>query len=119
MTPRPGMVWSPRILQWVPEGKVWDARLRKWIDDPDVLAPARLAAGADGAPVDGARSAVEEPASAPWRGPRKCPQRSRRKRIGHGPKATLPRRNGEPVPRRGRRVRWSFPRKSIIDKGAE
>lgn len=41
----------------------------------------------------------------PSQGPRKCAQRSRRKRIGAGPRAHQPRRRGELV-QRGKRVRW-------------
>ena len=101
MTPRPGMVWSPRILQWQPEGKVWSARLHKWIDNPDAQAPA-----AKQVPL-GDQRASEPRAGAPQRGPRRCPQRSRSaKRWGAGPAATVPSRNGELVRREGwRRVR--------------
>jgi hypothetical protein len=96
-------VWNPMTRRLEPEGKVWSARLHKWIDDPDAPTPAAK-------PVpSGGSSAGEEPAGGPRRGPRHCPQRSRRKRIGHGPKATLPRRNGVPV-KKPQRVKWSFPK---------
>jgi hypothetical protein len=42
----------------------------------------------------------------PSQGPRVCPQRSRKKRIGTGPKAHQPLRGGVLVPK-GKRVRWT------------
>jgi hypothetical protein len=79
---RHGMTWNVRLHRWEPAGMVWDARLHRWVPGPE---------------PDPASTSVTESAAAakrdsdamvrPSRGPRKCSQRSRRKRWGAGPRA--------------------------------
>lgn len=97
------MSWNARLHRWEPDGMVWDPRAHRWVPEPPLAARPASEAGT-------ASEALASPASAeaaePRRGPRSCPQRSRRKRWGAGPGAHQPTRNGQPIAR-GHRVRWA------------
>jgi hypothetical protein len=102
-------VFNPATRRLEPEGHEWNTRTLKW--EPVPAPPARqevrnVTGGSSDEPL---LQTPQEGPEGPSRGPRKCPARSRRKRIGHGPKATLPTRNGMPLPK-PQRVKWSFPK---------
>ena len=89
MTTRAGMVWNLRLHRWEPEGKVWDARLHRWVDPEPEPATAKALRSEEPAsqrsklinvtptPSQGQRDGTD----APRRGPRRCPQRNRYKRV--------------------------------------
>ena len=94
-----GMIWDARVRRWVPDGMVWDRRTHRWVPQPTPALPASEAGEASEGVVRPASAEVPEPR----RGPRSCPQRSRRKRWGAGPRAHQPTRNGQPIARGGGR----------------
>ena len=112
---RNGMVWNDRLHRWEPAGMVWDRRTHRWVpppqradrvevDKPTSTIPQGADGDVDGPVVDGAAASAEP--TGPSRGPRVCKQRTRHKRVGSGPRARQPIRNGSPV-LRPRRVGWA------------